>query len=64
MRLFEKPLEEMTLDEAQAAYEHLVRNMSWDQIHALENDPEPREGDSEFISLRKRYVKRTRALES
>ncbi|MBI4068355.1 hypothetical protein HY413_03030 [Candidatus Kaiserbacteria bacterium] len=63
MLLFEKLLEEMTLDEARAAYEHLVRNMSWDDIHAMENDPEPREGDSEFIAMRKRYIRRIRELE-
>lgn len=64
MRLFEKEPEEMTLEEAKAAYDHLLRNMSPEQQQgAIECDPQPRESDSGFIAIRKRVFRRIRALE-
>jgi len=62
MRLFEKKPEAMTLEEANKAFTHLVRNMSVKQIREVENDPHPREGDDAFIAIRKRVARRIQSL--
>ena len=63
MRLFEKEPEEMTLDEANKAFDHVVRNLSFEQLHAIEQNPEPRDGDSAHTIVCKSLARRIRALE-
>ena len=61
--LFDKQFEDMSLDEARAAYDHSIRNMGYDEIQALEQYPYAREKDDPKISTCKRIYRRIRALE-
>ena len=62
MRLFEKPLESLTLVEARDRYHHLIRNMRVGDIEALEKNPQDLAGDTEFIRVRKSVLRRLNEL--
>ena len=63
MQLFEKDPEEMTLEEARAAFDHAIRNLSFRDVCTIEDYPQACEPDEPHRALCKRLARRIRELE-
>lgn len=63
MSQFEKKPEVMSLNEAKTAFDHVIRNLSFDRVRAIEEHPEPRDTDDAHTIVCKSLARRIRALE-
>lgn len=64
MRLFEKCPGDMNLEEAEAAYNHAVRNLGFHEVSIIEQCPENENGDSAHQALCKKLYRRIQRLEA
>lgn len=59
---FTQPVEQMSLKEAEEAYEHVTRNMYHVHIEEIEANPDDAPGDMGLCTMAKKILRRIREL--